>query len=173
MVVLEGTEDGRYACKGTAVVLDTLEYLIKGASRRDTGHQHHDVLFRNLREQIIAEDELRVRVEFRMHDIHGLVRIRGEEALLGQLIREVRADHIRPLHADDGIDYRAEEIGSRQKTRNLLRLTASCLQGRHINVVVDVRMIRSEMPLPNLERRITTGSVNLCIIDFLHNASSF
>ena len=173
MVGLKGTEDRRYTRKGSAVVLNTLEHLVERASRRDTGHQHHDFLACNLREQVIAEDELGVRVEFRMHHIHGLVRIRGEKAFLGQLIREVGADHIRSLHADDGINHRSEEIGTCQKARYFLCLTASCLQGRHIDVIVDVCMIRGEMTFPNLERRITTGSVNLCIIDFLHNASSF
>ena len=170
--LLHAGKDGADAHRNAAVIADRLDGGLRGVAGGDGGRQHQHVLACDHRRGVVAEDQLAAGGVFRRGHIDGAVGVHVHVAGAGQLAGHARADHLRAVQAQDGVDDRGGVELAAQHDRRVTRLGEAVLGHRHVDVVVEVAVAGGEMSRRQTKRDI---ALPVGILDQLdgHRAHSF
>ena len=119
----------RKDCRDTgddaAIVINAFQTAFYGASGRCRCQKKKDMFAFDHVLEIIPEDHLSYRIEFRCDNIHCLMLIHRNDSGTGQLLCEIGTDHLCAIHTDDGIHNRGTDIltGDRPCSRSRHALT--------------------------------------------------
>ena len=101
------------ACHMTAVIMNGFNGALCGKTGGNRSHQHQNVLAADHGLNVIAENDLRIGVILRLHNVDSLVGIDGTEARLGQFVGNAGTQNGSTVQTQDGIHRSVvDEIGN-------------------------------------------------------------
>ena len=144
-------EDGADTHRNAAVVIDGFDTGLGGIAGGQAGGENQNTLAHDHRGGIVAEKKLTADSMLRRGNINCLMGVHSVEAGLRQLACHAGTDHLGTVKAQDSVDNcTALELGGQLNGR-FPRLTEAVLCKGQVNVIVDMAVVRSEMPLCNTE----------------------
>lgn len=129
-----------------AVIFDALQGAVDGFAGCGGSHKQQDTLFPHHRLNVVAKNDLAVRIELRGNHTNIIFAVHAVHGGAAQCIRHEAADEFTTVHADDGVDAGVVSVMLGHGFSRLLCNQAVVLDPGHVNVIIDMGMVCCKMP---------------------------